>query len=246
MSSMYPAHLLQPSGARDAPWREAKGGDPDIVAALTRRRTTLACVQAMLRFHPVRIRNKKKVVDVFAGGSSSGCVHSDGTVTGWGLNNYDQLGNGLFKRTKNTLVHTPTPAKAYKGLEVVQADMGEHHAVVLTKQKAVYTIGRGDKAQLGVPGPSGGMLSESSAPVPVARLAGEQIVSVACGGSCTFAVTEAGKGYAWGFGENQQLTSTEDVDIVVPTIMTGKQIDERRLLEITAGGQHTCAVAADK
>jgi regulator of chromosome condensation len=78
------------------------------------------------------------------------------------------------------------------------------------------------------------------------RLDGKDVVDVSCGCSVTFAVTRSGEGFAWGFGTNRQLTSTEEDDVLVPTAMTGKQIDDRKVVQVAAGGQHTIAVVADK
>ena len=37
-----------------------------------------------------------------------------------------------------------------------------------------------------------------------------QVTQVATGSTCSFAITEEGQGYAWGFGENHQLGTGQD------------------------------------
>ncbi len=57
--------------------------------------------------------------------------------------------------------------------------------------------------------------------VPVDKLKNEKIVQLSCGESCSFAVTENGKVYAWGFGSNNQLGTGSDEDALEPTLLTG-------------------------
>ena len=52
-----------------------------------------------------------------------------------------------------------------------------------------------------------------------------------------------GKVYAWGFGENLQLGTGEEDDEYEPKEVTGKQLEGRKVLAISAGGQHTCLLA---
>lgn len=52
------------------------------------------------------------------------------------------------------------------------------------------------------------------------------------GSSTSYAVTASGEGYAWGFGENLQLTNGEEKDELVPVLMTGQQLDGRRVLQV--------------
>jgi hypothetical protein len=57
-----------------------------------------------------------------------------------------------------------------------------------------------------------------------------QVVAVGAGSSTSYAVTEDGEGYAWGFGENLQLTNGEERDEVTPFHICGKQVDDRKLI----------------
>ena len=68
---------------------------------------------------------------------------------------------------------------------------------------------------------------------------------VSAGSACTFAITESGKAFGWGFGENLQLTNGVEEDAPTPIMCQGKQIDDRKILAIDAGGQHTAIIAMD-
>lgn len=87
-------------------------------------------------------------------------------------------------------------------------------------------------------------------PLVVEGFGGERVATVATGGSSSFAITESGRLYSWGFGTNGQLGSGEDEDIVIPTLVKGKRLVPKdgtppaRVLQVDAGGQHTVILAA--
>lgn len=47
-------------------------------------------------------------------------------------------------------------------------------------------------------------------------------------------------------GTNQQLGQGDDDDQLVPTVVRGKQLAERKVLVACAGGQHTVLLAVQK
>lgn len=55
-----------------------------------------------------------------------------------------------------------------------------------------------------------------------------------------------GSGYAWGFGENLQLTNGEEDDVLVPTAISGKALTDREIAHVVAGGQHTAFLLWDR
>ena len=66
-------------------------------------------------------------------------------------------------------------------------------------------------------------------------------------GSCTsYAVLANGNVYAWGMGSNLQLSTGEEDDEWEPVQMAGKQIDEKKLLSGSGGGQHGIILIEDK
>lgn len=78
--------------------------------------------------------------------------------------------------------------------------------------------------------------------VPVEKLNNEKIIQLSCGESCSFAVTENGKVFAWGFGSNNQLGIGSDEDALEPTLLTGQQVKDKQVIAVSSGGQHTLFV----
>jgi alpha-tubulin suppressor-like RCC1 family protein len=57
-------------------------------------------------------------------------------------------------------------------------------------------------------------------------------VEIACASCVSYAVDAAGVAYAWGFGENHQLGSGSDEDLLVPTAMAGKALAGAKVKQV--------------
>jgi len=57
-------------------------------------------------------------------------------------------------------------------------------------------------------------------------------------------VCVAGKGYGWGIGTNLQLTTGCEDDEWTPVEMTGRNLENRKILHVDCGGQHTVIIAS--
>eukprot|EP00051_Salpingoeca_urceolata_P035574 m.30444 g.30444 ORF g.30444 m.30444 type:complete len:454 (+) comp9436_c0_seq1:143-1504(+) len=213
----------------------------DTPAALEKAHTTLAAVRDLLRPHLVsaRVLRKVRVEHVFCGTWSTLAVADDGRVFAFGLNNYAQLGVGA---AGGNMVFSPLRAVEWESLDgdIVQLAGGQHHTIGLTSGGRVYGIGRGDTGQLG-----NASTAETSTPVATANLDGRKIVRIGAGSAVSFAIDDKGEGFAWGFGENLQLTAGDEQDRNVPIHVEGKQLqtENRTVVQIDAGGQHALLVA---
>lgn len=55
-----------------------------------------------------------------------------------------------------------------------------------------------------------------------------------------------GRVFAWGMGTNFQLGTGQEEDAWSPVEMTGKQLENRVVLSVSSGGQHTVLLVKDK
>lgn len=62
----------------------------------------------------------------------------------------------------------------------------------------------------------------------------------------TCVTSVAGRAFAWGMGTNYQLGTGEEDDVWSPVEMTGKQLENRTVLAVSSGGQHTVLLVKDK
>ena len=126
------------------------------------------------------------------------------------------------------------------GAEDFAIASGQHHTVVCCDGD-VLTCGRREYGRLGL----GENCEEPSVPTRIESLKGVTAKSVEAGGSCSFVVTATGELYSWGMGTNLQLGMSDEEDVWTPSKVTGKKIENRRILSVSAGGQHTALLVND-
>ncbi|XP_070556734.1 regulator of chromosome condensation-like [Ptychodera flava] len=154
----------------------------------------------------------------------------------WGLNNYHHLG---LQKTKTWFV--PQPLQSCKDMTVTSISGGQHHTVLQDDQGNVYSIGRTDYGRLGL----GENPEESHIPQKVSSLT-DKVTNVGCGSSVSAVVTEKGEIYTWGMGSSLQLGTGEEDDEYSPVLVKGKQLESRKGVMVSVGGQHTVILAADE
>lgn len=152
-------------------------------------------------------------------------------ILAFGLNNYWQL--GLPKTDAPLFIPRPTTFTNVKSIVG-----GQHHTLVLTNDNKCFAIGRKEYGRLGI----GKVDNDVDTLVPIEKLNSEKVIQLACGESCSFAVTDTGKVFAWGFGSNNQLGTGSDEDALEPTLLTGLQVKDKQVVAVSSGGQHTLFV----
>lgn len=154
----------------------------------------------------------------------------------FGLNNYGQLGLGdLETRYVPDRMESYPPAKLAPRSSDPQFSGGQHHSLMLYGGK-VFAFGRSDYGRLGL----GEMEEYVSEPTPIAAL--ENVSQLTTGLAVSLCCDESGTGHSWGMGTNNQLASEGEDDVDCPTAMLGKQLENRRVLALSSGGQHTALI----
>ncbi|KAM4698879.1 regulator of chromosome condensation isoform 1-T3 [Discoglossus pictus] len=174
--------------------------------------------------------------DVFCGAYFTFAVSREGHVYGFGLSNYHQLG------TKSTTpCFAPQNLSAFKNSTKswVCFSGGQHHTVCLDSEGKAYSLGRAEYGRLGL----GENAEEKSEPTLIPDL--PKIASVNCGASVGYAVSIDGRVFSWGMGTNLQLGTGEEDDMWSPYEMNGKQLEGRKVLSVSSGGQHTVLLVKD-
>ncbi|KAG8588597.1 hypothetical protein GDO81_006033 [Engystomops pustulosus] len=175
--------------------------------------------------------------DVFCGAYFTFAISQEGHVYGFGLSNYHQLG------TKNTnACYAPQNLTSFKNSTKswVGFSGGQHHTVCVDSEGNAYSLGRAEYGRLGL----GENAEEKNEPTPIPDL--PKVSSVACGASVSYAVTRDGRVFSWGMGTNQQLGTGEEDDVWSPYEMTGKQLENREVLSVSSGGQHTVLLVKER
>lgn len=164
-------------------------------------------------------------------------LRENGTLYGFGLNNFHQL--GVVGDEEGGVEFTPRPLTACLGHKWRKLSGGQHHTLLLSDDGEVFSMGRKEYGRLG----HGADCPDQTRPKKLERL--PTCTDVSCGNVVSFAVSSAGKVYSWGMGTNGQLGHGDDEDVYEPKAMSGKAISARRALRVSGGGQHTVILAAD-
>ena len=172
--------------------------EPERFSSRSNRRDVLLAPES------IRIRKKRGTVslvfaDVFCTSYSCFAVTAQHELFVWGLNNYGQLGTD--DPCTYYFPHRLTDGwleSCWKIGEGFSVSGGLHHSVLCIGGR-VYVCGRKEHGRLGL----GKECDDATTLTPIANLS--NIVSVACGSACSFALNAAGDVYAWGSGANLQL-----------------------------------------
>ena len=197
-----------------------------------------------LLLNPEKVVPKKRTIfaDVWAGSYGTMALTTDNEILACGLNNYSQLG-----LEKKTVFHTFVKSNGFSGRAWKDIAFGQHHALALDANGQVHAIGRVEYGRLGLgdQNTEGGK-ADAVVPTLVPRLANKKCVDISCGTTVSFAVTEDGECYSWGMVDNGQLGQAQnDEDSWEPEEMVGKQLESRKVVGVSGGGQHTILIAKE-
>ncbi|MBK8478757.1 MAG: fibronectin type III domain-containing protein [Opitutaceae bacterium] len=193
----------------------------------------------------------KTIVSIAAGDAAGYAVCSDGTVSAWGRGDLGQLGNATNTNSNVPVAVSTVGASALNGKTVVALAAGSGHAVAACSDGSVAAWGWNYAGQLG-----NGTTTNANLPVAVTTagtpLAGEQVVSVACGYSHSQALTRTGGVYGWGqklwgsLGNGQTAITHPPVEtpLAVATNLSGV-LAGRTITDLTAGTGETLVLCAD-
>ncbi|KAJ2765906.1 hypothetical protein IWQ56_003916 [Coemansia nantahalensis] len=200
---------------------------------------------------PERLR-LHDVERIGCGSYHSFAVTRDGAVYAWGLNNFRQLGLADGAGGLDEIVYDPTVIAALSGTKITRISGGEHHSIALAADGRLFSFGRSDSHQTGLPfatlptdavpdGDASAHKKAISAPTAIGDL--PPIADFACGSNHNIALAADGRAYTWGYGEMLQCGNGEEEDVELPTLLQGQKLDGKTVLKVAAGGQHSVVLA---
>lgn len=155
-----------------------------------------------------------EAVDVAAGGAHAAVVSLTGDAYFWGQNHHGQCARDPSRGDEQSCITSPSCASGGLADTVARrVACGQYHSVVLSAEGLVYTFGNGYSGQLGRPINAADTPTwqptcvsfpfdeaASSSPVVV-------VVQIASGDAHTLCLTDQGRVYAFGSGDDGQLAS---------------------------------------
>ncbi|ODV77793.1 RCC1/BLIP-II protein [Suhomyces tanzawaensis NRRL Y-17324] len=179
-------------------------------------------------------------------------IDHDDKVYAWGLNQFGQCAltdeNGDLE--DGSTISKPTVVDSLSNKNIVEIAAGEHHTLAVTENGDALAWGRYDMKEVGI---SKNDLPEStfkdqhgnprSIPTPtklkfIKDDSGIKIKSVGAGSHHSFAITDDGFVYAWGFGDTYGPgLGPLDEDVETPTRIVNTATKYHDIELIGAGGQ---------
>ena len=190
----------------------------------------------------------KTVVAVSVGAEHSLALCSDGTVVGWGRNNYGQLGNNTLTASPTPVAVDTTATSALFGRTVVAVSAGNAHTLALCSDGTVAAWGENDNGRLG-----NGSTGDSRIPVAAdttatSALFGKKVVAVSAGFSHSLALDSEGQAYAWGSNRYGQLGNNTLADSLIPVAVTStgtSALNGKQVVALAAGSIHSLVLCRD-
>ncbi|KAJ1962860.1 hypothetical protein IWQ62_003395 [Dispira parvispora] len=223
---------------------------------------------------PVKL-GLKNVVHIGTGAFHSFAVTQKGELYTWGLNNFHQCGVDPEDGGDEPVVPMPTLVRSLSHTKVRQVMGGVHHTMVLTEDGAVYGFGRSDSHQVGLPYTSlpedvEAMKRKKEEARKRAELYDQpfdeaefsthkkaiskptllpdcpKFATLGVGSNHNIGLTADGDIYSWGYGDMLALGNGEEEDEETPTLVTGKRLEDTKVIRIAAGGQHSVLLVQPK
>ena len=132
----------------------------------------------------------KSVIQFYNGYTFALALTSDNKLYGWGDNEFGQLGLNVVNPSK---VYKPVLIEDFNGINIEQISCGSAHTLVLTSDGMVYGWGDNEYGEIGC----GKELGEK---ISITRLTSLPIIkSIYCSYDQSFALTDNGMVYSWGY-----------------------------------------------
>ena len=192
-------------------------------------------LKVLLTADQVKVRSRLGTFkEVWAGSYNTVARMSSGDIVAMGLNNYSQL---AIPMVKGLTFFMPEISPELSKLKLNSFSIGQHHSVCLDSSGKLHSLGRSEYGRLGL----GRFCTDANMPQNINNM--EDCVEVACGTAVSYSVNSSGECYSWGMGTNGQLGTGEEEDVFEPLKMEGKQLQDKKVIVVSSGGQHTVLIA---
>lgn len=153
----------------------------------------------------------------------------------WGLNDKDQLG-GL----KGSKIKLPIYSQVLSKLKPIHIAGGSKTLFIVSQEGKLYACGEGTNGRLGL-----GDNNNVYEPKPIPFLSQYVIkkVAVHSGGKHALALTQDGKIFSWGEGEDGKLGHGNRISLDKPRLIDA--LKAKRIRDIACGSGHSAAIASN-
>ncbi|XP_032971213.1 regulator of chromosome condensation isoform X3 [Rhinolophus ferrumequinum] len=203
---------------------------------------------------PVQVQLSVSVVKVASGNDHLVMLTADGDLYTLGCGEQGQLGRvpELFANRggRQGLERLLVPkcvmlkSRGSRGhVKFQDAFCGAYFTFAISLEGHVYGFGLSNYHQLGTPGTESCFVPQN---LTSFKNSTKSWAGFSGGQHHTVCMDSEGRVFAWGMGTNFQLGTGQEEDAWSPVEMTGKQLENRMVLSVSSGGQHTVLLVKDK
>ena len=186
---------------------------------------------------PTQVAGLSNVIAIAAGTDHSLALRSDGTVWGFGVNEFGQLGTTANNGTRNP---NPTPTQVPGLSNVTAIDAGSSHSLVLRSDGSVWGFGVNEFGQLGTTANNG---TRNPNPTPTQVPGLSSIVGIAAGGGHSLVLRSDGTVSVFGANQEGQLAVAPPNNNANPTPTPVPGLNN--IVMIDAGSGHNLLLRSD-
>jgi regulator of chromosome condensation len=195
---------------------------------------------------------KKAIKYVECGGYHSFAIDTKDRVWAWGLNNFGETGISDNAGEDDAVILKPAVVEALSGKQISCIKGGSHHSIAVTGAGECLVWGRLDGSQCGIPIselPDEATIKDASgnarilADPTVVKAVQGKVVFATASSDHSFAITDEGHAYSWGFSANYQTGQGTDEDVEVATKIDNTATRGRQINFVTSGGQFSILTA---
>ncbi|XP_065899129.1 RCC1 and BTB domain-containing protein 1-like isoform X2 [Dysidea avara] len=178
----------------------------------------------------------KQLVSIASGfGPHVLAVTKSGKVYSWGYNANNELGHGTNTPNPNPI---PTIITKLEQYQVKQVACGHYHSVALTNDGKVYSWGYNNHGEVG-----NGSTTTCETPYHNQLNGSTKCGTITCTRYSSFAVTETGQVFSWGFNGSGSLGIGSTIAELIPKNVTSLQ--NQVITKIIGGSYHVLALTKD-
>lgn len=188
---------------------------------------------------PVNVVGFERQIISIAGGGNHACSLTEGgKALCWGANDSGNVGDGTISPSRPLPVGVTLPSTSTNPGGATGVAAGGQHSCAITATFSIRCWGNNAFGQLG-----NGTTMTSSSPVQVgAYSTTNRTLAVSVGGTHTCAISQGGVLRCWGRNTNGQLGNNSFFSPQTSPSSPVYDGNFSRALQVSAGGQHTCAV----
>src|SRR6056300_1336459 len=177
----------------------------------------------------------KNVSSVTCGEYHNVVIATDGSLHGFGYNNYGQLGDGTTTpRTSPVLIN----GGSLSGKSVSSVACRAYHTMVTATDGSLHGFGSASSFQLGVQTQTIIFTNRGS-------LSGKNVSSVVCGANYTMVTATDGTLHGFGYNGQGQLGDGTTTTRTSPDLINGGSLSGKNVSSVACGYYHTMVIATD-